>query len=112
VQSNTRSNIETCGLLGGRLTADNSINIISLVIPKQTGDANKVEMLHEEEYLVPMIEKDLLSLGWIHTHPQQTCFLSSIDVHTHMPYQVRSALHFFCIACAVWVHVLVQSWHY
>jgi STAM-binding protein len=37
-----------------------------------------------------MMEKDLLALGWIHTHPQQTCFLSSIDVHTHMPYQVRS----------------------
>jgi STAM-binding protein len=29
-----------------------------------------------------------LTLGWIHTHPTQTCFLSSIDLHTHFSYQV------------------------
>ena len=24
---------------------------------------------------------------WIHTHPSQTCFLSSVDLHTHCGYQ-------------------------
>jgi len=27
-------------------------------------------------------------LGWIHTHPTQTCFMSSRDLHTHCGYQV------------------------
>ena len=27
-------------------------------------------------------------LGWIHTHPTQTCFMSSRDLHTHSGYQV------------------------
>jgi STAM-binding protein len=30
---------------------------------------------------------DLLTLGWIHTHPTQTCFLSSVDLHTQCSYQ-------------------------
>lgn len=31
--------------------------------------------------------QELYPLGWIHTHPTQTCFLSSIDVHTQCGYQ-------------------------
>ncbi len=31
----------------------------------------------------------LYPLGWIHTHPTQTCFLSSVDVHTQCGYQAR-----------------------
>lgn len=31
----------------------------------------------------------LYPLGWIHTHPTQTCFLSSVDIHTHCGFQVR-----------------------
>ena len=30
----------------------------------------------------------LLTFGWIHTHPTQTCFLSSIDMHTQFSYQI------------------------
>eukprot|EP00952_Eustigmatos_sp_NYUAD-ZCMA_P005687 24675-Eustigmatos_ZCMA.PRE.1 len=30
----------------------------------------------------------LFVLGWIHTHPQHRCFMSSIDVHTHVGYQL------------------------
>ena len=32
-------------------------------------------------------DPSLLTLGWIHTHPTQTCFLSSVDLHTHCGYQ-------------------------
>ncbi|CAF4394850.1 unnamed protein product, partial [Rotaria magnacalcarata] len=31
---------------------------------------------------------NLITLGWIHTHPTQTVFLSSVDLHTHLPYQM------------------------
>jgi STAM-binding protein len=30
----------------------------------------------------------LMVCGWIHTHPTQTCFLSSRDLHTSVGYQV------------------------
>ena len=33
-------------------------------------------------------KRSLYPLGWIHTHPTQTCFLSSVDVHTQCGYQV------------------------
>jgi STAM-binding protein len=26
-------------------------------------------------------------MGWIHTHPTQSCFMSSVDCHTHCSYQ-------------------------
>ena len=29
----------------------------------------------------------VIVLGWVHTHPRQTCFLSSVDLHTHCGYQ-------------------------
>ena len=32
--------------------------------------------------------RELIVLGWIHTHPRQGCFLSSVDVHTHCSYQL------------------------
>jgi len=33
-------------------------------------------------------KNSLLTLGWIHTHPTQTCFMSSLDLHTHLGYQI------------------------
>jgi proteasome lid subunit RPN8/RPN11 len=46
-------------------------------------------MLNEEE-MVDVILGDargIYPLGWIHTHPSQSCFMSSIDVHTQAGYQ-------------------------
>ena len=49
-KSNTVRNIETIGLLGGSLSADgSSFNITTLIIPKQKGETDRVEMLKEEE---------------------------------------------------------------
>ena len=28
-------------------------------------------------------------LGWIHTHPTHSSFMSSIDLHTHIEYQIQ-----------------------
>jgi STAM-binding protein len=33
-------------------------------------------------------KQELITLGWIHTHPSQTAFLSSVDLHTHAGYQL------------------------
>ena len=34
-----------------------------------------------------LIDHNLQSIGWIHTHPTQTAFLSSVDLHTQYSYQ-------------------------
>lgn len=47
-----------------------------------------VQALNEEEIFEAQDSRSLYPLGWIHTHPTQTCFLSSVDVHTQCGYQV------------------------
>lgn len=90
-RSNTRRGIETCGILAGTLSANDSIFTIStLIIPKQEGTTDTVQALGEEEIFDVQDSRGLYPLGWIHTHPTQSCFLSSIDVHTHCGYQVCS----------------------
>lgn len=85
-ESNTRINKETCGILMGRQMKNNFI-ITHLVIPKQKGTSDSCETLYEEE-LIPLAEsQSLFILGWIHTHPTQTAFMSSIDLHTQFNYQ-------------------------
>lgn len=91
VQSNTRRGIESCGVLGGEVSADSSaFTITKLILPKQKGEQNTVEVTDDVELYMYMEERALQPLGWIHTHPTQTCFLSSIDVHTQSGYQVRA----------------------
>jgi STAM-binding protein len=86
---NTMSNIETCAILAGTLAPnDATFYITSLIIPKQKGTSDQVEMLNEEEIFEAQDSRSLYPLGWIHTHPSQTCFLSSIDIHTQFGYQV------------------------
>ena len=43
----------------------------TLIIPKQKGTSDTVEMLSEEDVLTVHLEKELYPLGWIHTHPTQ-----------------------------------------
>lgn len=93
LQKNTRRGIETAGLLAGTFSArENSFSITRLFIPKQKGEPNNVEMLNEEDLVEHFFDESnesvLVILGWIHTHPTQSCFLSSIDVHTQCGYQV------------------------
>jgi STAM-binding protein len=91
--SNTRASIETCGILAGQLrdmdgSGQLSTFIIShLIVPKQEGTSDTVHALAEEEIYEAQDSRSLYPLGWIHTHPTQTCFLSSIDVHTQCGYQ-------------------------
>ncbi|KAK2174656.1 hypothetical protein NP493_786g01022 [Ridgeia piscesae] len=86
-QTNSRSNMETCGILCGQLSR-NAFTITHLVIPKQTCTPDSCSTHNEEELFEYQDKFDLITLGWIHTHPSQTVFLSSVDLHTHASYQL------------------------
>jgi STAM-binding protein len=86
---NTASNLETCGILCGTLIS-NALFISHLVIPDQTATSDTCETtdIGETELFDYVDSQDLMVCGWIHTHPTQTCFLSSRDLHTSVGYQV------------------------
>ncbi|KAG1618595.1 hypothetical protein G6F46_003798 [Rhizopus delemar] len=86
-EPNTRNKIETCGILAGKLK-NNTLNITTLIIPKQKGTPDTCTTENEEELFDIQDKHDLLTFGWIHTHPTQSCFLSSVDLHTHCSYQL------------------------
>ncbi|XP_057774540.1 AMSH-like ubiquitin thioesterase 2 isoform X3 [Salvia miltiorrhiza] len=84
---NTKKNLETCGVLGAFLK-DGTFYVTSLIIPKQEATSNSCQALNEEEIYSIQNEESLYPIGWIHTHPSQSCFMSSIDLHTQYTYQV------------------------
>lgn len=84
---NTSRNLETLGILCGTLIS-NAIFISKLLIPDQESTSDTCESINETTYFDYCDSEDLLVLGWIHTHPTQTCFMSSRDLHTHCGYQV------------------------
>lgn len=85
--STTLQNIETCGILAG-LVDQNQLVITHLIIPKQNATPDSCTTENEEEVFSIQDKHDLITLGWIHTHPSQTAFLSSVDLHTHCSYQL------------------------
>lgn len=97
-QSNTVKNIETCGILAGKL-ASNRMIITHVIIPKQNGTSDSCNASNEEDIFNYQDQHNLITLGWIHTHPSQTAFLSSIDLHTHCPYQMMMS-EAIAIVCA------------
>ena len=84
---NTNANLETCGILCGTLIS-NALFISRLVIPDQESTSDTCETVNEGDLFDYVDGEDLMVLGWIHTHPTQTCFMSSIDLHTHLGYQI------------------------
>ncbi|XP_054978745.1 STAM-binding protein isoform X1 [Sorex araneus] len=85
--ANTARGVETCGILCGKLMR-NEFTITHVLIPKQSAGADYCNTENEEELFFIQDEQDLITLGWIHTHPTQTAFLSSVDLHTHCSYQM------------------------
>lgn len=84
---NTCRNLETCGILCGTLIS-NALFISRLLIPEQISTSDTCETVNESAIFDYCDSEDLMVLGWIHTHPTQTCFMSSRDLHTHCGYQV------------------------
>ncbi|XP_044477334.1 AMSH-like ubiquitin thioesterase 1 isoform X2 [Mangifera indica] len=85
-KSNTDKNLETCGVLAGSLK-NRKFYVTALIIPKQESTSDSCQTINEEEIFEVQDKQSLFPLGWIHTHPTQSCFMSSIDVHTHYSYQ-------------------------
>ncbi|VDC05233.1 unnamed protein product [Peniophora sp. CBMAI 1063] len=95
---NTKRNRETCGLLLGRDDGDR-FYVTTLLIPKQHSTSDTCTMDEEELVLEFTETRSLVTLGWIHTHPTQSCFMSSVDLHTHSGFQ-RMLPESFAIVCA------------
>ncbi|XP_030806883.1 AMSH-like protease isoform X2 [Camarhynchus parvulus] len=75
-------------LLAEANTTHNEFTITHVIVPKQTAGPDYCDMENVEELFGVQDQYDLLTLGWIHTHPTQTAFLSSVDLHTHCSYQL------------------------
>jgi len=115
-RENTEKNIETCALLMGRLQTssgsgsgdgetsssgerDSRFVITHLTVPAQSGSSDRCET-HAEEHIWEFQEAhDLVTVGWIHTHPSQSAFLSSLDLHTHCSFQAMTP-EAIAIVCA------------
>ncbi|NXM88313.1 STABP protein, partial [Oenanthe oenanthe] len=85
--ANTARGVETCGILCGKLMR-NEFTITHVIVPKQLGGPDSCTTESEEELFIIQDQHGLVTLGWIHTHPTQTAFLSSVDLHTHCSYQM------------------------
>ncbi|KAF7335557.1 MPN domain-containing protein [Mycena venus] len=103
---NTSRNLETCGLLLGREVVKGSnpdgktrYVVETLLIPKQHATSDTCTMDEEESVLGFTEERGLITLGWIHTHPSQSCFMSSVDLHTHASFQCMLP-ESFAVVCA------------
>lgn len=83
---NTRRNLEMCGILCGT-AVNNALFISCLVIPQQTCTDSTCDTDNEMDVLEYCMKEELQCFGWIHTHPTQSCFLSSRDLHTQSGYQ-------------------------
>ncbi|KAG9241436.1 hypothetical protein BJ878DRAFT_520766 [Calycina marina] len=95
---NTLKNLETCGMLCGTLVS-NALFISHVVIPEQESTSDTCDTINESGFFDYCATEDLMVLGWIHTHPSQTCFMSSRDLHTHCGYQIMMA-ESIAIVCA------------
>ncbi|KAI5920098.1 hypothetical protein F4810DRAFT_684088 [Camillea tinctor] len=84
---NTRRGLEMCGILCGT-AVNNALFVRCLLIPEQKCTSDTCETENENSMLDYCMSEELLILGWIHTHPTQTCFMSSRDLHTQSGYQV------------------------
>ncbi|KAF8549108.1 hypothetical protein OG21DRAFT_1515534 [Imleria badia] len=95
---NTSRNRETCGLLLGKDHKGKYI-VTTLLIPRQHSTSDTCTMDEEELVMQFTEERSLITLGWIHTHPSQSCFMSSVDLHTHSGFQ-RMLPESFAVVCA------------
>ncbi|PKI42689.1 hypothetical protein CRG98_036971 [Punica granatum] len=86
-KDNTEKDLETCGVLGAFLES-RTFYVTTLIIPKQESTSNSCQAKNEEEVFAIQHGRSLFPVGWIHTHPSQSCFMSSIDLHTQFSYQV------------------------
>ncbi len=64
-KTNTNKNIETCGILAGRLS-QNVFVLSHCIIPKQSGTSDTCNTEDEHEIFEVVDQLNLITLGWIH----------------------------------------------
>ena len=85
-RSNSDRGVETLGTLGGSLS-NNRLIISHLLIPKQEGKSDSCTMEGLEDVWDVHDKENIVFLGWIHTHPAYSVFLSSVDMHNQYEWQ-------------------------
>lgn len=70
---NTAKKLETCAILAG-LEKDGLLIINHLIIPKQEGHTDHCFMTDEIGMFEAQINNKVMTIGWIHTHPQYVIF--------------------------------------
>jgi len=83
---NSDRGIETLGTLGGQLR-NNKFMISHLLIPRQVGKSDSCTMDGLEDVWDVHDKENIIFLGWIHTHPAYSVFLSSVDMHNQYEWQ-------------------------
>lgn len=86
---NTRKGLELCGIICGR-PINNALFVAALLVPNQICTTDTCETEDEFQIFEFCEKENMIIIGWIHTHPTQTCFMSSRDLHTHASYQAIS----------------------
>lgn len=72
---NTAMNIETCGILAGKL-AQNKLIITHVIVPKQRGTSDSCTTMNEEDIFDIQDQLNLITLGWIHVCLTLSFYLS------------------------------------
>ncbi|XP_044760050.1 STAM-binding protein-like [Coccinella septempunctata] len=84
---NNKKNVETVGYLAGRESEPNVLVITHLLLPKQQGYSDYFKVIDSSSLVRYLDAEDLMTIGWIHSHPMETPYLSSSDMHYHGVFQ-------------------------
>jgi proteasome lid subunit RPN8/RPN11 len=82
-------------LLGTRAAKTESVSIRGIFCPRQESTATTVweSSGSSSTKLVEVMEQTATSvLGWVHTHPNMSGFLSAVDMHMHQELQYQDPL--------------------
>jgi len=85
-KANSDRDIETLGTLGGQLS-NNKFIISHLLIPRQVGKSDSCTMEGLEDVWDVHDKENIIFLGWVHTHPAYSVYLSSVDMHNQYEWQ-------------------------
>ncbi|KAJ6539794.1 hypothetical protein DFH09DRAFT_929957, partial [Mycena vulgaris] len=101
--ANSARNLETCGLLlGGKVMRDaDKLRFVveTLLIPQEHATSDTFTVDEGEGVLGFTEERGLITLGWIHIQPTQSCFMSWVDLHAPASFQ-RMHPESFAVVCA------------
>lgn len=72
---NTHRDLETCGILAGReINKEGDLLVDTLILPRQEGHVDHCFMTDELGLFEAQIDRKVMTLGWIHTHPSYVSF--------------------------------------